>query len=326
MTTRLWDRRATLRALGAAGTLIGAPAAMLGQSLSPELVYEALRQGRGESLNVPGGKLMLVLNAQGAGPEWVANVHQWVLRAVTAVSAYFGRFPVDRAGLLIRAVPGSGVRGGVSYGFDSSAVKVDVGIESQPSDLRDDWVLTHEFVHLGFPSLRRQHVWIEEGSATYVEPIARVQAGQLSATRMWQDVFADLPKGLPAPGDNGLDNTHTWARTYWGGALFCLLADVELRRETEGRHGLQTALRAIRDNSRGNVAFWTIEQTLAIGDGATGRPVLMNLYRKMAPTAMDVDLAGLMAQLGVHGAPGKAVELDDSAPLASVRRAITSVR
>jgi hypothetical protein len=326
MATRLWDRRAALRALGAAGALIGSSATTMAQSQKPELVYEALRQGQGETLEVAGGKLTLVLEAEGAGPQWVAAVHQWILRAIAAVSAYFGRFPVDRAGLLVRAVPGSGVHGGVSYGFDSSAVKVDVGMESKPSDLLNDWVLTHEFVHLGFPSLRRRHVWIEEGSATYVEPIARVQAGQLSAARMWQDLFADLPKGLPASGDEGLDNTHTWARTYWGGALFCLLADVQLRRETEGRHGLQTALRAIRDASRGNVAFWTIERTLAIGDGATGSSVLMDLYRKMAPAATDVDIAGLMAQLGVRGGPGKSIELDDSAPLASVRRAITSVR
>jgi hypothetical protein len=28
-------------------------------------------------------------------------------------------------------------------------------------------------VHFGFPSINRRHHWIEEGTATYVEPIAR---------------------------------------------------------------------------------------------------------------------------------------------------------
>ena len=54
-----------------------------------------------------------------------------------------------------------------------------------------------------------------------------------------------LPKGLPAPGDRGLDNTHTWGRTYWGGALFCLVADVEIHHRTNNRYGLQDALRGI---------------------------------------------------------------------------------
>ena len=54
-----------------------------------------------------------------------------------------------------------------------------------------------------------------------------------------------MPKGLPAAGDRGLDYTPTWGRTYWGGALFCLLADIDIRKRTSNRFGLQDALRAI---------------------------------------------------------------------------------
>ena len=49
---------------------------------------------------------------------------------------------------------------------------------------------------------------------------------------MWHDIVRDMQKGEPAAGDEGLDHTHTWGRTYWGGAIFCLVADVEIRRET----------------------------------------------------------------------------------------------
>ena len=73
------------------------------------------------------------------------------------------------------------------------------------------------------------HHWIEEGISVYVEPIARVQAGQLSAERMWHDVVRDMPQGEPEADDKGLDHTPTWGRTYWGGALFCLVADVRVR-------------------------------------------------------------------------------------------------
>jgi hypothetical protein len=62
---------------------------------------------------------------------------------------------------------------------------------------------------------------------------------------MWADLVRDMPKGLPEPGDQGLDNTHTWGRTYWGGALFCFLADIEIRKQTKNEKGLQDALRGI---------------------------------------------------------------------------------
>jgi hypothetical protein len=42
-------------------------------------------------------------------------------------------------------------------------------------------------------------------------------------------------RGEPGPGDGGLDDTDSWGRTYWGGALFCLLADVRFRERTGNR-------------------------------------------------------------------------------------------
>lgn len=50
-----------------------------------------------------------------------------------------------------------------------------------------------------------------------MEPIARAQIGGLSLERVWGDMMRDMPQGLPAAGDEGLDNTHTRGRTYWGG-------------------------------------------------------------------------------------------------------------
>jgi hypothetical protein len=41
-------------------------------------------------------------------------------------------------------------------------------------------------------------------------------------------MVSGMPQGEPQRGDRGLDGTHTWGRTYWGGAMFCLLTDVEI--------------------------------------------------------------------------------------------------
>ena len=191
-------------------------------------------------------------------------------------------------------------------------------------DLKRDWIMTHEMVHLSFPSVAEEHHWIEEGIATYVEPIARVEAGNVEPRSVWHDLVEGLPKGLPQAGDEGLDHTHTWGRTYWGGALFCTLADVEIRERTNNRYGLQDALRAILAAGGNMETSWPLERALALGDKATGVPVLTELYGQMKAKAVQYDLAGLWSKLGVVEASGK-VSFNDRAPLAAVRRAITAV-
>jgi hypothetical protein len=102
--------------------------------------------------------------------------------------------------------------------------------------------MTHELVHTVMSSLADEHHWLEEGLATYVEPIARSQDGQLSAEKVWGSMASGMEQGEPGRRDRGLDQTHTWGRTYWGGAMFCLVADIEIRRATGNRKGLQDAL------------------------------------------------------------------------------------
>jgi hypothetical protein len=53
--------------------------------------------------------------------------------------------------------------------------------------------------------MAREHPWIEEGIATYVEPIAGLQLGQIRTAKVWGDLVEGLPYGLPRPGDQGLD-------------------------------------------------------------------------------------------------------------------------
>jgi hypothetical protein len=251
------------------------------------------------------------------------DLMKWVRWAAESVTAYYGRFPVPQ--LLLRIVPsdGKGVRSGRTFGRENGGfITIHVGKDAQFSDLARDWMLTHEMVHLSFPSVAENHHWIEEGIATYVEPIARVRAGHFEANEMWFEVMRDLHQGLPATGDEGLDHTHTWGRTYWGGALFCFLADIEIHRETGNKRGLEDALRGIL-NAGGDIRHdWELEKALTIGDQATGVPVLQNLYAKMKDQPYNVDLPALWTQLGIER-DGNAVKFLDTAPLAKTRDAIT---
>src|SRR5262249_1538043 len=155
-------------------------------------------------------------------------------------------------------------------------------------------------------------LWLEEGIATYVEPLARARAGHLSDEAVWSGLVLGLPNGLPQAGDHGLDDTHTWGRTYWGGALFCLLADLEIRQRTGGKRSLDDALRGMLA-SGGNIAVrWELSRALEAGDSATGVPVLADLHRRMGSEPYPVDLTALWKKLGVSLA-GKRVVFDDAA-------------
>jgi hypothetical protein len=252
-----------------------------------------------------------------------AELLQWVQTAAEAVATYYGRYPVPHVQIHIIPVHGTGVRHGQTFGYDGGLIKIRVGKQTQAAELGNDWMLTHEMVHLSFPSMADEHHWIEEGIAVYVEPIARIQARQMSAEQMWADLVRDMQKGLPQDGDGGLDHTHSWGRTYWGGALFCLVADVEIRKRTHNEKGLQDALRGIL-NGGGDIRHdWELADAFKIGDGVTGTGVLNGLYAKWKDQPVDVDLAAMWKELGIV-ADGKSVRLVEDAPLAAVRRAITA--
>jgi len=200
-----------------------------------------------------------------------------------------------------------------------------IGQHTTQAELDDDWMMTHELVHMAFPSLPDDQHWMEEGLSTYVEPVARVQTGELKAEQIWRDMARDMGKGEPRDGDQGIDHTHTWGRTYWGGALFCLVADVAIRRETHNEKGLEDALRAIVDEHGTINHDWDLPKALAIGDRATGTQVLTNLYSEWKDKPVTVDLAKLWDELGIK-AVGGGVDFVDTAPGAEIRKGITKAK
>jgi hypothetical protein len=273
------------------------------------------------SLLISGSKLDVSIESGELKLSQTQLLH-WVQAAADAIATYYGRYPVPHAHLHIISAGGSGIRHGQTFGFDGGLIKIRVGAQTTVEELASDWMLTHEMVHLSFPSMADEHHWIEEGIAVYVEPIARIQAGQMKPEGMWADLVRDMPKGQPSEGDEGLDHTHTWGRTYWGGALFCFVADVRIRKQTQNKKGLQDALRGILEAGGDITHDWDLQQALKIGDHATETSILSTLYTEMKDKPVTVDLAAIWRDLGVT-AEGKSVRLNDSAPSAAIRRAIT---
>jgi hypothetical protein len=246
---------------------------------------------------------------------------EWVTLAAKSVTAYFGKFPVPHAEIRILQGRRGGISNGMSFGEGGVHCRIAVGQHATADGLKKDWMLTHEMVHFGFPNVPEEHHWIEEGSATYIEPIARAKVGWITPEQVWADMVRDMWQGLPETGDGGLDHTHTWGRTYWGGALFCLMADIEIRKRTHNDKGFQDAIRAINQAGGTIDQDWPLDRALKTGEKATKTTVLTDLYGQMGSKSGAANLADLWNQLGVRRDSDK-VTFDKNAPLAAIRASI----
>lgn len=249
-------------------------------------------------------------------------IDRWVGTAARAVSEYYGRYPVERVDIFVSSTDEGTISGGTAYG--ARRIVISLGPATTERNLRRDWRMTHEMLHLAFPDLDDRHLWLNEGVSSYIEPIARVRINNMTEADHWKWLAEGLPNGLPKRGDRGLDRTHTWGRTYWGGALFCFLADLRIRQETDNRKSIEDALEAILQAGGNGDVTWPIEKVLHTGDAATGTTVLTDLYAEMATKPMDVDLPDLWRKLGVeYDRRTRQVRLDNNAPWSDLRRAMT---
>ena len=286
--------------------------------------YDAFDKMPKTDLEVSGGTIHIAF-APGNIALPTDKILDWIKMSAKAVSTYYGRFPVSSLRLLIVPVDGARVRGGTTWGYRGAAIRLPFGRDSTEDDLRRDWVLVHEMVHTALPDLDDRYAWLSEGLAVYVEPVARVQSGDLTAQEIWQAMMRDMPKGLPQAGDQGLDNTDTWGRKYWGGAMFCLLADIEIRKRTGNKFGLQDAMRGVLAAGGNHEQDWSIDRVLTSADKAVGVDVLTHLHDEMGPKPVTPDLAALWRDLGVK-MQGESLAFDDTAPLAAIRKSITEAR
>jgi hypothetical protein len=273
------------------------------------------------TVSLPGGSLDVAITPDAAPPASRAAIDAWVDRSARAVASYYGRLPIAHGALVLLLQDKAGVGTGHTMGDGGGTMLVQVGARSLAADLEDDWVLVHEMVHLSSPDVRV--LWAEEGLATYLEPIIRVRAWLIEPDEVWQGLFEGLPQGQPQAGDGGLDGTDSWGRTYWGGAMFWLLADVEIRKRTQNRRSLDDALLGVSRAGGNDAVRWDLDRMLAVGDEATGAPVLVALRHEQGSRPVTFDLPALWRSLGVS-MDGKRMVYDDAAPLAAIRRAISA--
>lgn len=244
----------------------------------------------------------------------------WATTGARQVCQYLGKLPVP--GALILVVPGD--RGfGKTLGGGGATTLLGIPSDATAEDLRGSWVLVHELTHTLLPSLPYRHHWMEEGLATYLEPVVRARAGALPPEKVWGDLVDGLPKGELRAGEDGLDDAPRWGPTYWGGALFWLKLDLDIRRHTKGERSLREALRALNAQGGSIAAGWPVEKVLAALDKGAGFAAAEPLYRALGTRRTRTNLDAIWKALGVR-AGDDAAELDDAAPEAALRKSITA--
>jgi hypothetical protein len=286
--------------------------------MMPYLAFDKLRS---EDIVLDGSRLRVAV-APGEMRTDKAVLRDWVERSGRAIAVYYGKFPVKLARVLLVPDDGNETSGGQAFGNAGAAIRIRVGTHATANDLKRDWQLPHEMAHLAFPQLEGDP-WLSEGMAVYVEPIARVQSGDLDAEQIWAEFTNMMPSGLPDTGAKGMADTEKRERVYWGGAMFWLVADLEIRKRTDNRIGVQSALRAVLDAGGTIESVWSAQKALAIADRATGHDVLSAMYEVWREKPQSPDLDKIWSDLGIVRS-GNRVRFDDSAPLAKVRRAITA--
>jgi hypothetical protein len=289
-----------------------------------EASYTAFGAFRRQRAQVPGAVLDVVL----LGPPIAmgdAGVVAAVKDAATCVAGGFGRFPVDATVFIVPARHEAEVVFGRVYSLAGASVVLLFGAETMPAAMHSQWVPVHELFHLGTPSFVGEAHWLEEGLATYYEPLLRERAGWTRDEDLWRHFVDQMPRGLRKEGEPpALEDRDDIDSTYWGGALFAFLADVRIREATGGKKSLDDAMRAALNVLGDATHAARLADFVRVGDEATGTHVLAELVARIAVAGEAVDLAAIWRALGVVDHGEGHVELLADAPEAALRRALAA--
>lgn len=284
--------------------------------------YAAFGRFARDRVELTGGAIEIV-HAPGMLAMDSAELKQAIGEAAAQVARFYGRLPVERA--LLFALPGlprQGIEFGRVRGGGGATLMLRFGTLARPAELRNEWVLVHELTHLGGPFVIPRGAWLMEGMATYIEPLLRARAGWTSPEALWREFAGEMARGVDALTREGLDRVSRRG-VYWGGALFMLLADMDIRERTNGRASLETCLRGVLAAGGDTTARWTRERVFDACDAATGTGTMRRLAAAYVQNPGTLDWPGLWRDLGV-GLEDGTLSFDDTAPRAALRRAISA--
>jgi hypothetical protein len=257
---------------------------------------------------------------------------RWLRAAVELVWTSAGAFPARSLSAVI--VPSGRSVDPVPFGMvargGGASLVLMVGGQASERALLRDWVLPHELSHLFIPFLPREHAFLSEGLASYYQELLRARGGLFDERELWSRLARSLRDAARSESSGTLGEesarmhvSHRYRRVYWGGAAFWLLADVELRSASHGHASLDTLFARLRSEGA-NARVWRADELMARLDELAGLTLFSRALAEIGAQPFP-DFEPTLRALGVREEGGR-LELDDAAPLAELRRSMTTAR
>ncbi len=257
------------------------------------------------------------------------GLEQWLRRAAeTVASLYGGTFPVPRLQVIVVPYSGGGdpVYFGLALRGGGPAVQLLISDTAKDADFPGEWVAIHEMLHHGMPFIDHAEAWLSEGFVTYYTEVLRGRMGLLSERAAWQAIMAGMDRGKATSAELTLGQAsremhvhRAYQHVYWGGAAIALLADVALR---AAGSSLDHRMHALQRCCAQSPRIWTAPETVAAMDAADpSTPSMEKITTSVLHATGFPELAHLYRRLGLVVVDGN-LTLEDSAPFATIRRAI----
>lgn len=204
------------------------------------------------------------------------DLRAWIQRAAGDAVAVAAGAPRERVAILLAPVASGDPApfGRVLYSEPRSAA-IYVGQRAPASSFDGDWLATHELMHTLHPRFRGQSRFLSEGIASYYQVLAPIRAGREEASELWGTLARGVARGRAEAHGRSLREVtramhrlQAYGAVYWGGALLALELDLELRRATEGKVGLEDVLADLRPRRA-----VTLSQFGAAVDARAGVPI-----------------------------------------------------
>jgi hypothetical protein len=285
-----------------------------------------------QTIALDGGDLHVAILA-GADDAQRTRLRAWLEQVGRAALSAYGRLPLADVQVLI--VPVGAQRDAVVFGQSLRGQGNGLTLFVDPAQATDmfmhDWVAVHELSHLFHPHLGDAGAWLAEGLATYYQNVLRARAGLLTPEQAWKQLDAGFARGragTPARADLTLEQASTrmgerrdYQRVYWSGAAYWLDVDLELRRSSANRLGVDEALRRFAACCLADRRAWLPERFVAKLDELVGRDVFARRFRDYRALRGFPGITPMYARLGIRN-DGDVLRFDKDGASADMREAI----
>jgi hypothetical protein len=268
----------------------------------------------------PGGRLHVAIGGP-PDPAQRRRLLAWLGRVSDAATTAYGHLPLADVQVLV--IPVGAQRDAVVFGQSTRGEGNGLTLFVDPS--RDahaferDWIAVHELSHLFHPHLGARGAWLAEGLATYLQNVLRARAGLLTPAQAWAELAdgfargrAATPRGDATPLEQAsldMERAHGYTRVYWSGTAYWLAVDLELRRASGGRIGVDEALRRFDACCLAPTRSWTPQAFVERLDALAGTDVFARRWREYRtltrfPATPALDTVDAAARAGIMGAGG----------------------